>query len=277
MTGRDQKPTIFIVSGGVGASGEQLVRTALAQFEPDTVEVITAGNIRQPEQIAEVLKQAQKNDGLVVHTLIDLSLKDYLVSEAERMQVQAIDAMGPLLAWISQKVGAQPKGQPGLYRLLNRPYFDRIAAIDYAMAHDDGKNPDGWGQAEAFLVGVSRVGKTPLSIYLAVLGWKVANYPLVPQVRLPEALFTLDPNRVFGLTIEPGQLLHYRMRRQRALGAPVASQYVDPQSVYEELEEAKKVFRRGKFKIIDMTDKTIEMGADEIIRHLTKESSAGVF
>jgi regulator of PEP synthase PpsR (kinase-PPPase family) len=119
------------------------------------------------------------------------------------------------------------------------------------------------------LVGVSRVGKTPISLYLAVLGWKAANYPLVPQIPVPENLYSLDPQRVFGLTVEPGRLLQYRLRRQRQLGAPGPSAYVDPQAVYEEVEEAKILFRRGGFRIVDMTDKTIELGADEIIRHLS--------
>lgn len=269
MSANNPLPTIFIISGGIGASGEQLVHTVLAQFPKDAVRIITVGNVRQPEQIADVLLQAQKLDALVVHTLVDSQMRDYLLSEARRYQVQAIDLMGPLMEWVTQKAGLMPKGQPGLYRQLHQEYFDRVSAIDFTMAHDDGKNPDGWSQAEAVLVGVSRVGKTPLSLYLAVLGWKVANYPFVTQVPIPEALFSLDPKRVFALTVEPGQLLQYRLRRQRQLGAPGHSAYVDPQAVYEEIQEALQIFRRGRFTVIDMTDKTIEMGADEIIRHLS--------
>jgi regulator of PEP synthase PpsR (kinase-PPPase family) len=137
------------------------------------------------------------------------------------------------------------------------------------MNHDDGKNPDGWPQADTLLVGVSRVGKTPLSLYLAVLGWKVANVPLVPEIPIPESLFSLDPQRVIGITVEPDRLLEYRARRQKLLGAPGPSAYANSESVHEEIEEALKVFRKGKFKIVDMTDKTIEQGADEIIRHLS--------
>ena len=269
MTQTNSVPTIFIISGGIGASGEQLVLTVLAQFPKDAIRVTTVGNVRLQEQIAEVLLKAQRIDALVVYTLVDSLLQDFLIRESRRLQVQVIDLMGPLLEWITQKVGIAPKGQPGLYRQLHREYFDRVAAIDFAMAHDDGKNPDGWPQAEAMLVGVSRVGKTPICLYLAVLGWKVANYPFVPQVSIPESLFSLDPQRVFGLTVEPGQLLQYRIRRQRQLGAPGPSAYVDPQAVYEEVQEALKIFRRRGFTIIDMTDKTIELGADEIIRHLS--------
>jgi regulator of PEP synthase PpsR (kinase-PPPase family) len=261
--------TIFIVSGGIGTSGEQLVHTLLAQFPDEAVRVTTVGNVRHPEQIAEVLSRALKMDALVVYTLVDPSLHDYLLRESHRLQIQAVDLMGPIIEWVTAKVGVAPRAQPGLYRQLHLEYFDRVAAIDFTMAHDDGKNPDGWPQANVVLVGVSRVGKTPLSVYLAVLGWKVANLPLVPQIPLPESLFALDPQRVIGITVEPAQLLQYRIRRQKLLGAPGPSAYADSQSVYEEVEEALKVFRRGRFKIIDMTDRTIEQGADEIIRHLS--------
>jgi regulator of PEP synthase PpsR (kinase-PPPase family) len=264
------KPTIYIVSGGIGASAEQLVHTALAQFPENTVEINTTGNVREPEQIAEVLKQVRQTGGLVVYTLVDPHLQAELTRQAAALDVAAADLMGPLIAWATEKTGHPPKAQPGLYRQLRRQYFDRVAAIDFTLTHDDGTNREGWPQAEVMLVGVSRVGKTPLSIYMAVLGMRVANYPFVPQVTIPESLFSLDPRRVIGLTIEPGQLIQYRQARQRQLGVSGASAYVDPKAVYEEVEEALKVFRRSRFAIIDMTDKTIEQGADEIIRLLAQ-------
>jgi regulator of PEP synthase PpsR (kinase-PPPase family) len=241
----------------------------LAQFPEDAVQVTTVGQVRDPEQITETLHRAQKLGALVVYTLVDPALHDHLRREAERLQVQAIDLMGPILAWVTEKIGIAPKAQPGLYRHLHAEYFERVSAIDFSMAHDDGKNPDGWPQAHAVLVGASRVGKTPLSLYLAILGWKIANYPLVPQVPVPEELFGLDPRRVIGITVEPDQLLQYRTSRQKQLGAPGPSPYADMEAIYEEVEAAKKIFRKGGFKVIDMTDKTIEQGADEILRHLS--------
>jgi [pyruvate, water dikinase]-phosphate phosphotransferase / [pyruvate, water dikinase] kinase len=272
MAQTESVPTIFVISGGVGVSGEQVVHTLLAQFPGDAVRVNTVGHVRHPEQITEALSQAQKINALVVYTLVDPALHDHLLRESQRLQTQVVDLMGPIMEWVTEKLGMAPKAQPGLYRQLHSDYFERVSAIDFTMAHDDGKNPDGWPQAEAVLVGVSRVGKTPLSVYLAVLGWKVANYPLVPQVSIPESLFSLDPKRVIGVTLEPDQLLQYRTDRQKLLGAPGPSPYADTEAVYEEVEEALKVFRRGPFKVINMTDKTIEQGADEIIRHLSHAS-----
>jgi regulator of PEP synthase PpsR (kinase-PPPase family) len=269
MTKTKSVPTIFIVSGGIGTSGEQLVHTLLAQFPDDAVRVTTVGNVRRPEQIAEVLSHAQELDALIAYTLVDPLLHNYLLRESQRLQIQAVDLMGPVMEWVMGKLGIAPRAQPGLYRQLRSEYFERVSAIDFTMAHDDGKSPDDWAQAKAVLVGVSRVGKTPLSVYLAVLGWKIANLPLVPQVPVPESLFSIDPQRVIGITVEPDQLLQYRLRRQKQLGAPGPSAYANPQDVYEEVQEALNIFRRGRFKIVDMTDKTIEQGADEIIRYLS--------
>jgi regulator of PEP synthase PpsR (kinase-PPPase family) len=268
-------PPIYIVSGGVGASGEQLVQTALAQFPDHRVLVIVVGNVRQVEQIESVVARAKDSGGTIVHTLVDASLRSHLVGRAQAAGVQTIDLMGPLLRRMAEVLGREPLGHPGLYRQLHRDYFDRVAAIEFTMAHDDGKKPEGWRSAEIVLVGVSRTGKTPLSLYLSVLGWKVANAPLVPNLPLPPELFQLDPHRVVGLTIESGQLLLHRQQRQIRLGAPGLSAYVDPNGIYEEIQNAKQVFRRGGFSVIDVTDKPIETCADEIIRLIQRQTGEG--
>jgi hypothetical protein len=258
--------TITIVSGGTGTSGEQLVNTVLAQFSGDRVRVITAPNIRYQEQVDELVGRARAEGATLVHTMVDASLRCYLVAKAAEQGVAAIDLMGPLMERLREALGREPLGQPGLYRKLNKAYFERVAAIEYTMAHDDGKNPEDWLQAEIFLVGVSRVGKTPLSLYLSVLGWKVANLPLVPGLESSTILLTLDRQRVFGLTISPGQLVLLRQQRQRRLGAPGTSDYTDPQNILAELEYAEEIFRRGGFTVIEVTDKPLESTADEIIR-----------
>jgi [pyruvate, water dikinase]-phosphate phosphotransferase / [pyruvate, water dikinase] kinase len=180
------KPTVYILSGGSGTSGEQVVHTILAQFPDEAVRLVTIPHLRYKEQLNDILTRATQSGAIVVHTLVEPHLREYLVEEARRKGVEAIDLMGPLIERLSDVLGIQPKGEPGLFRRLNQPYYDRVAAIDFAMAHDDGRNPGEWGQAEIVLVGVSRSGKTPLSLYLSVLGWKVANVPVVPGLKLPE-------------------------------------------------------------------------------------------
>jgi [pyruvate, water dikinase]-phosphate phosphotransferase / [pyruvate, water dikinase] kinase len=228
----------------VGASGEQIVHTLLAQFPNIQAPVITFGNVRSVEQVAQVFARAKRNAGLIVHTLIDSGLRKELVQRAEREGILAIDLMGDLLGWMIANYGQEPLGVPGLYRQLNKDYFERVSAIEFTMSHDDGKDPSGWPRADIVLVGVSRTGKTPISLYLSVLGWKVANIPLVPEIPTPSGLYELDRRRVIGLTIEPGQLLLHRQHRQRQLGVAGASAYIDPAQIHEEIQQSRKLFRQ---------------------------------
>ena len=265
-------PPIYIVSGGIGASAEQLVRTALAQFPESLVPVITVGHVRHLEQIEHTVTQAATAGGTIVHTLVESPLRGALVQLAQQQGVAAIDLMGPLLSRLTETLGQDPIGHPGLYRQLHQLYFERVTAIEFSLAHDDGQRSEDWPLAQIVLAGVSRVGKTPLSVYLSVLGWKVANAPLVLGVTPPSDLLQLDRQRVIGLTIEPGQLLVHRQRRQRRLGAPGPSAYTNPDAVLEELEAAREMFRRGGFSVIDVTDKPIETSTEEIIELITRRT-----
>lgn len=259
-------PPIYVVSGGVGASGEQLVQTVLAQFPDNHVPVIMVGNVRQVTQLKRVIAQAKQSGGMIAHTLVDDRLRRALIDLARQEDVAAIDLMGPLQSQLESVLKRKALGQPGLYRQFHRAYFERVSAIEFTMAHDDGQQPAGWPQADMVLVGVSRSGKTPLSMYLAVLGWKVANVPLVPEVPPPPELFKLDRRRVIGLTIRPDQLIAFREQRYARLGLSAPIDYIDPRRIGEEVQAALKVFRRRRFAVIDVTDKPIETSADEIIK-----------
>jgi regulator of PEP synthase PpsR (kinase-PPPase family) len=257
---------IYVLSGGAGASAEQLVHTALAQFPDCDVPVVTIRHVRQPEEIESAIETARAAGGTLVHTLVDAHLRSFTLYLARERGVPAIDLMGSLLDRLGEVLGREPLGHPGRYRRLHQAYFDRVAAIEYALAHDDGQHPAGWPHADIMLVGVSRTGKTPLSVYLSVAGWKVANLPLVLDPPAPPALFELDRRCVVGLTIEPGQLLAFRQQRYQRLGVATPMEYTDPVKIRAELEAALKTFRRGGFAVVDVTDKAIEMSAEQILQ-----------
>jgi regulator of PEP synthase PpsR (kinase-PPPase family) len=261
---------IYLVSGGAGNSGKELLETVLVQFPEHRATVISMPYVRRSDQVAELVAQAAKSGGLIVHTMVDAQLRAELVAQAAAHGLRSIDLMGPLLDCLTEVLGRPPVGQPGLYRQLHQDYFERVGAIEFSLDHDDGKNRQDWPQADIVLVGISRAGKTPLSMYLAVQGWKVANYPLVAELPLPAELFQLNPNRVIGLTIEPGQLVHYRQKRQQGLGAAGPTNYTNPAKIFAEVEAARKLFRQNGFAIVDVTDKPIEVSADEIITLLTR-------
>ena len=259
--------SIFIVSGGTGFSGEQLLRTALAQFPAAEVSISVVAGIRRPEQLESAVAQAAAVNGLIVHTLVDSELRLTLDRIARYQGVLAVDLMGPLLAQLQVVLGTDPVGRPGLYREQNREALERTEAIDYTLAHDDGRHPEGWRQADIVLVGVSRVGKTPISLYLASLGWKVANVPLVGGEPPPE-LFQLHRRRVVGLTIDPDQLLVHRRWRERRLKVSLSGSYSNPLKLREELEAARRVFLQGGFAVVDITNKPVEVSAREILEQV---------
>jgi regulator of PEP synthase PpsR (kinase-PPPase family) len=267
-------PPLYVVSGGVGASGEQLVQTVLAQFPDHHMPVITVGNVRQVTQIKRVVAQAKQSGGIIAHTLVDDRLRCALIDLARDEEVDAIDLMGPLLSRLEIVLKRKALGQPGLYRQFHRAYYERVSAIEFTMAHDDGQHPAGWPQADIVLTGVSRAGKTPLSMYLAVLGWKVANIPLVPDVPPPSELFKLDRRKVIGLTIRPDQLIVFREQRYARLGVSAPIDYINPRRIGQEVQAALRVFRRGRFAVIDVTDKPIETSADEIIKLIESNATS---
>lgn len=261
--------TIIVASGGVGTSGEQLVNTVLAQFPGRDVRLVIIPQIRDERQLDEAIETASQEAATLVHTMADAELRRKLIERCAQRGITAVDLMGPLLESLETTLGCRALGQPGLYRLLKREYFERVAAIEYTMSHDDGLNPQTWSQADLLLIGVSRVGKTPLSLYLSVQGWKAANYPLVPGLKIPAALEQHDPGRVIGLTIQPGQLIALRQDRQRRIGPIGLGRYTDPQTIYEEIEFGIEFFRRHGFTTVDVTDKPIESSADEVTRIIT--------
>jgi len=137
--------------------------------------------------------------------------------------------------------------------------------MEYTLDVDDGQKRHRWPEAEIILLGPSRVGKTPTSLYMSILGWKVANIPLIPDTPLPPEFRMLDMRCVVGLTIEPGQLVHHRRHRQKKLGVARHTDYIDPVHLFEEVEAAERLCKKLGVAVVDVTNKPIETVADEVI------------
>lgn len=263
--------TIFVISGGSGATGELLAHTVVAQFPNYVLPIVVKANVTDQATIAALMAQVAATPGnLVIHTMVDGEARQTVVALAQRYGVPAFDLAGPLIDYLTLSLQTAPLGQPGRYRQLNEGYFRRIEAIEFAVAHDDGKRLDEIHLADAVLLGVSRVGKTPLSMYLGMLGWRVANIPLAPSLSLADAVFALDPSRVFGLTINPVQLAGHRRARRCSLGF-ASGAYFEHQAIVEELREAHHLFAKYHFTVIDVTDKPIESTSEEIIALLAAQ------
>lgn len=266
-------PPVFVASGGAGASGEQLIYTVLAQFTEAEVPVIRVPHIRREKQVKDVVAQAAATRGTIVHTLVDANLRCMLIRLAQERDVVAIDLMGPVLSQLSSVLGQQPLGQPGRYRQLREGYFKRVEAIEFAVRHDDGRNLHELHLAEIVLVGVSRLGKTPLSVYLSMLGWKVANIPLFIEAPPPSDLFEIDPRRVVGLTIDPDSLVFHRRLRGRRIGMEGRTSYTSAEDVKKDVMAARQLCRHHQFPLVNVTGKPIEESANQVIEIVTQRLS----
>lgn len=262
-------PPIYIVSGGTGSSGEQVISTVLAQFPDAEIPLQKVALVRRRSAIVEIVALAASSGGLIVHTLVDPRLREELLKRSAEAGVATVDLMGDLLQQLSVMLDQQPLAKPGLYRQLRAGYFRRVQAIEFAIEHDDGQGLRSLQEAEIVLVGVSRAGKTPLSMYLAMQGWLVANLPLVPRVALPVQLDTVDRRRVIGLVIEPDQLRKHRQKRHAETGLSGSTDYIDPARIFDETELARVEFRRRRVTSIDVTAKPIESSALETIALIT--------
>ncbi|MBN2215202.1 MAG: kinase/pyrophosphorylase [Bacteroidales bacterium] len=260
-----QNTPIFIVSGGKGMTGYVLVNSLLIQYPDNRLPVITVSDVLSHEKIEEVVLRVKKANGILTHTMINSQLRKQLIETCRIHGVKEIDFMGPLADYLEKELGMVSSNFPGLYRRINSEYFKRIEAIEFATHHDDGLNTDRLLDAEIILTGVSRTGKTPLSVYLSVFGWKVANVPIIPGIEPPKQLFEVDPNRVFGLTININYLIAQRSKRLARMGDIQNKDYIDYSHVRNEIQYANLIFDRGKFTRISVTNKPIETSANEII------------
>jgi regulator of PEP synthase PpsR (kinase-PPPase family) len=261
-------PHIYIVSGGKGLAGENVVKSILVQFPDFKVPTsIESDVLSEDDALAAVLKAKQDN-GIIVHTMVNKRMRIILTAFCKEYNVINFDLMGQLSDYLTNALGAEPMQVPGLFRKINQDYFDRVAAIEFSLSTDDGMNSRKIVQSDIVLTGISRTGKTPLSIYLAMFGWKVANVPLVKDIPPPDELFRVDERRVFGLTIDSSNLLAQRKRRVAQMGNFDSGSYLDIRTINEELMSADEIFKRGRFTVIDVTNKPVESSANEIVHYI---------
>jgi len=266
-------PPIYIVSGGRGIAGNNLVQSLLIQYPENDIPVIIVPHIDSEDEVFDTVMKAKTDGGLIAHTMVNPDLRKKINEICIEFGVRVIDLMGKLADYFDEILDVEPIKQPGLYRELNHQYFDRIESIEFTLSHDDGMSPERLQNAEIILTGVSRAGKTPLSVYLAMYGWKVANVPLVNGIQPPDELFKVDPQRVFGLHIGASQLIAHRKKRLLGWNNHQNEKYIDERAVREEIRNAMFVFDRGGFTVLNVSNKPIESTANEILNMMSKRFS----
>lgn len=260
-------PSVYVLSDSVGETAELVIKAGLSQYTNQNYKIQRVPYVDNKAIIDETLELVKEDSALIGFTLVDPELRNYMNERAEELDVEVIDIMGPMMKSMEKVFSNEPRLEPGLIYKLDKDYFKRIEAIEFAVRYDDGRDPRGIARADIVLLGVSRTSKTPLSQYLAHQRLKVANVPLVPEVDPPEELFQINPERCIGLKISAEKLNEIRKERLKALGLGDHATYATVKRIDEELAYFDDITRRIGCEIIDVSNKAVEETAN-IIREM---------
>mgnify|MGYP002623169107 CR=1 FL=1 len=270
-----QRLKIIIISDGTGETASSLVRAAMEQFHDKDIYFTRYKNVRSSEQLKNIFEENSKDYHLIAHTLVSYELRQYILELAKQYHVRTIDLIGPMLAALSNTFEIEPDNVPGKLHQVNERYFRRVAAIEFTMNHDDGRNLENLNEADVVLVGISRTSKTPLSLYLSLEGLKVVNLPLIQGMKIPSKLFEIDQRKIFGLTIDPEALQQIRSNRLSRLGVNQKEDtYSTMDKVIDEIEWANQFFKENKrWPVFNVTNKALEETASEIIKQVNNRKT----
>lgn len=262
---------IHLVSDSTGETTQGAMRASIAQFEDVEVQEHIWPMVRSTAQMELVIEGIKENPGPVVFTLVSTRTRQPLIEECAQLGVPCVSVLDPVISMFARYFNQKTVNRPGGQHTLNAEYFDRIDALHYVMAHDDGQATQDVSEADLILIGVSRTSKTPTSIYLANhYGLKTANVPFVPGIPLPENIFSLKNIVVVGLTASADRLVQIRRNRLLMLNQKPETDYVDIDTVKAEISEARKLFSKNAWPVIDVTRRSIEETAAAIYQLYTR-------
>jgi [pyruvate, water dikinase]-phosphate phosphotransferase / [pyruvate, water dikinase] kinase len=262
---------LHLVSDSTGDTVHSVAKACLVQF--DEAEPIEHSwmLVRTETQLDHVLAGIEAHPGLVLYTMVDDALRRGLVEGCRRQQIVAIAVLDPVMTAIGTFLGAASRGVPGQQHLLDAEYFQRVDAMTFALAHDDGQSAWGLDEADVILVGVSRTSKTPTCLYLGNRGIKAANVPFVPGTPLPPELLSAARPLIVGLTNDPDRLVQLRRSRLTMLQAGDGhSDYADIEQVKVEVLQARRFFADRQWPVIDITRRSIEETAATVVQLLAR-------
>lgn len=262
----NEKPLIYVLSDSVGETAELVLKAGLSQFNNGKYELYRIPYVEDKKIIDESIQSAIEKKAIIGFTIVNPVLRRYMNEQADKLGIEAIDIMGPMLGSMERVFSRAPKFEPGLVHKLDEDYFKRVEATEFAVKYDDGRDPRGISRADIILIGVSRTSKTPLSQYLAMKRLKVANVPIVPEVDPPEELFEVDKDKCIGLRISPQKLNDIRRERLKALGLGDQAIYANMGRIEEELNYFNEVVEKIGCRVIDVSNKAVEETANIILQ-----------
>lgn len=258
---------VYVLADGTGETADRVTRAALTQFKDLHVSLELFTRVRSKYEIREHMERAAHQGAFVVFTLLDRDHRNYILALAEELAVETVDLIGGLVLQLGRFFEKTPMFTPGLRHQLNADYFRRVEAVEFAVKSDDGQSPANLRRAEIVLVGLSRTSKTPLSMYLAHKGYRVANVPLVPDIPPPKELLDIDQDKIFALIIDLNTLVRVRTQRLRQLGLPPDADYAARSNIATELRWVRDYYAHNpSWPVIDTSGRAVEETAAEILR-----------
>jgi regulator of PEP synthase PpsR (kinase-PPPase family) len=262
---------VFIISDSLGETGAIVAKAAISQFKDQQFQIKRYPYINEIDKLKEILNEVSSAENpVIIYTLVDKILIQYIRDYVRHKKILAIDIMSPILGGLSEMLGKEPSYEAGVIRKLDEAYFSRVAAIEFAVKYDDGKDPRGLSKADLVLVGISRTSKTPLSMYLANMNIKVANIPLVIESEPPKEIFEIPAKKIIGLTNSPEKLNEIREERLKHLGLPSGSNYASLGRILDELDHSEKIMKKIGCPVINVANKAIEETSGIILSLLKK-------
>jgi regulator of PEP synthase PpsR (kinase-PPPase family) len=263
---------LHIVSDSTGETAARLVAALEAQFPDQPFEEIRHPRVESLDDLQLTVSRAKGRPAVMVYTLVDREMRECMRTLCRSARLHYCDLLGHPIEAIAKVSGMAAQMTPGARPPLNSTYFKRMEAIEFAVKFDDGVGR-GLEEADVVLVGVSRTSKTPLSMYLGYLGYKVANVPIVREIEPPEDLFEVEPARIVGLTIDAERLSEIRQVRARLMRLS-KSAYSELVQIYEELEYAAAIHRKLGCPVVDVSELSIEETAQRVLRIVERRKSA---
>lgn len=260
---------LHLVSDATGETVSSVARACLVQFENVQPIQHLWWLVRTQGQVERVIAGIEANPGLVLFTIVDTGVRAVLEEACKHLQIPCIPVLDPVMVALAGFLEEEVHAQPGRQHVLDAEYFKRIDAMHFTLAHDDGQMVEDLEHADIIVVGVSRTSKTPTCMYLANRGIKAANVPLVPGVALPQQVIEARHPLVVGLTKEPKSLSDIRRNRLKFLNQE-ETDYADVDKVREEVNNARRLFARHSWPVIDVTKRSIEEASASILQHYAR-------
>ena len=261
---------VYQVSDSTGETLDRIFLAIKAQFSNFNCRTIHYSFTRTKNQIDKIISNSKTEKNIIIlYTIVDNDLAKYLATETKKNNIPCFEVLGNLIASFSKLLKQEASHKPSGQHVLDEEYYKRIEAVQFTIAHDDGKIISDLDNSDVVLVGISRTSKTPTSIYLANRGYKVANIPLIPEKNIPSILIESSKKTcVVGLVCDVVRLSDVRRNRIHSLQENRPGDYTNEKKILDELESSKKLFKKYNWPIIDVTRKSVEETAASIIKIL---------